>query len=209
MMSFLSRLVLPSAAVVVALSLAGCPEPRPPEVEPAPVDEVEPAAFATVQEVLAAYPEADAAAVVEPIGEGRVRGYVYFQQVDTGLRVTVDLEGLEPGLRGFHVHEHGSCEPGPDGTPGGAAGPHFDPFGRPHGGPHDAPEERHVGDFGNLAVGEDGTVRASFVDRVATLRAETGILGRSVIVHAQEDDLVTQPTGDAGPRIGCGVIVGR
>lgn len=192
--------------------MTGCPEPAAPPVEPVPdlpATERDAFTFATVEEVLAANPEADAAALVEPVGDGEVRGYVLFEEIAGDLQVEVNLTGLEPGLRGFHVHEHGSCEPGDDGTPGGAAGGHFAPLGRPHGSPHDAPEERHAGDFGNLPVADDGTVRVTFADPVAALAGETGVVGRAVIVHAGEDDLASQPSGDAGARVGCGVIAAR
>jgi len=74
----------------------------------------------------------------------------------------------------------------------------------PHGGPTDT--DRHVGDLGNLASDENGVATVDFVDEVLELDGMFTILGRGVVVHAQEDDLESQPVGDAGARIGCGVI---
>jgi superoxide dismutase, Cu-Zn family len=204
---------LPVAIVLIlGIPLTGCPDRQ--ETEPVqPVQDepvhVDPSAFTAVEEVLAAFPEADAAALIHPVGDGAVRGYVIFQEAAGDLQVTANLAGLSPGRRGFHVHEHGSCDTGPEGDPAGAAGGHFAPLGRPHGGPHDPPEERHVGDLGNLVVDRDRTARVTFTDQLATLDGETGIVGRAVVVHAGEDDLVSQPAGDSGPRIGCGIITGR
>jgi superoxide dismutase, Cu-Zn family len=198
--------------LILVIALTGCPDRQETEAVQPVQDEpvhVDPSAFTSVEDVLGAFPEADAAALIQPVGDGTVRGYVIFQEVDGDLQMTANVAGLPPGRRGFHVHEHGSCEPGPDGDPAGAAGGHFAPLGRPHGGPHDPPEERHVGDLGNLVVDQDGTARVTFVDPIVTLEGETGIVGRAVVIHAGEDDLVTQPAGDSGPRIGCGIITGR
>ena len=73
-----------------------------------------------------------------------------------------------------------------------------------HGGP--AADMRHVGDMGNLTVGEDGIGRVDYVDPVMTFAGENSVIGRGVVVHAGEDDLTSQPTGAAGARIACGVI---
>src|SRR5690606_33627677 len=102
------------------------------------------------------------------------------------------------------VHENGSCEPGEDGTPGGAAGDHFAPLGNPHGAPGDS--ARHVGDLGNVEAGADGRAQGTFVDPVVTLDGAHAIVGKAVVVHSGEDDLTSQPSGDSGDRVGCGVI---
>ena len=136
-------------------------------------------------------------------GEGEPVGTVTFTQTEEGVVVEGEIEGLEPGVRGFHVHEYGECEP-PDFM---SAGGHFNPEGHPHGGPEDAPEERHAGDFGNIEVGEDGRASFSFVDSVITLGEGTNdVVGQSLMIHVQRDDLVSQPVGDAGPRAACGII---
>lgn len=204
-------------SITLILGLAACDPPQEPEMEPTEAEDEEvteaeePVAYASVDEVLEAYPEADAAALMQPVGDSRTEGYVLFEQRDEELHVTVRLRGLDPQpeRRGFHVHEHGSCEPGEDGTPAGAAGGHFAPFGHPHGGLEDPPQQRHVGDFGNLTVDSDGTVETSFTDTVASLEGEASIIGQALIVHAEEDDLETQPTGDSGARVSCGIITAR
>jgi superoxide dismutase, Cu-Zn family len=135
---------------------------------------------------------------------GREVGEVTFTAENGGVRVQghLHLEGETPGPRGFHVHEVGECEP-PDFE---SAGGHFDPHGHPHGGRDDPLGERHVGDLGNVEIAEDGSVHIDLVDEVIALDGPDGIVGRALLLHAQEDDLETQPTGDAGDRVACGVI---
>ena len=136
-------------------------------------------------------------------GDDEEMGTVEFTQTEEGVLVEGRLESLEPGPRGFHVHEHGECDP-PDFE---SAGGHFNPTGHPHGSPEDMAGERHAGDFGNIEFDEDGIAEFSFVDEVITLGDGTNdIAGQALIVHYEEDDLESQPTGDAGPRAGCGLI---
>ena len=129
------------------------------------------------------------------------RGTVYFEPVDGGVRIRAEIRGLEPGRHGFHVHEIGDCS-APDAS---SAGGHFNPTGSPHGGPTEA--ERHAGDLGNLEAGPDGVARYDRVDALIALSGPDAILGRGVVVHARADDLTSQPSGAAGPRVACGVIV--
>ncbi len=136
-------------------------------------------------------------------GEGEVMGEVTFTQTRDGVEVEGFLEGLDEGPKGFHVHEYGECEP-PDFM---SAGGHFNPTDAPHGGPHDDHDERHAGDFGNIEFDEEGVAEFNFVDDKVTLgEGETNIVGQSLIVHYEEDDLVSQPVGEAGARAGCGII---
>jgi Cu-Zn family superoxide dismutase len=163
-------------------------------------------------------PPADTEPIVEPVseeyasaqiaslGDSEVNGLVSFESTDSGLQVTYELNGLPPGMHGFHVHENGSCDPGDDGEPGGAAGGHFNPTGAPHGAPAAAADQRHIGDFGNIEAGADGRAAGTFTDAVAMLDGAAGIVGKALVVHGNPDDLATQPTGDAGSRIGCGII---
>jgi Cu-Zn family superoxide dismutase len=125
---------------------------------------------------------------------------VTFSQIDIGVRVIADVTGLEPGQHGFHIHEFGDCSAA-DAT---SAGGHFNPEGIEHGAPTD--EYRHVGDLGNLEADEDGTAHYEFVDDRIAFAGSNSIIGRGVIVHARADDLGTQPTGDAGGRVACGVV---
>lgn len=141
-----------------------------------------------------------AVAVVRPTAGSTAEGTVTFSKVEAGVRVVAEIRGLAQGSHGFHVHEWGDCS-APDGT---SAGAHFNPTAEPHAGPH-APA-RHTGDLGNVEVGADGVGRLDYVDPRAAFDGPHSILGRGVIVHAQADDLQTQPTGNAGGRLGCGVI---
>ena len=117
-----------------------------------------------------------------------------------GIRVIVDMEGLSPGDHGFHVHEYGDCS-APDGT---SAGGHFNPDGQPHGAPTDT--ERHVGDLGNISADGMGMAHLEWTDTFLSFSGPHSIVGRGVIVHAGADDLTSQPTGNAGARVACGVI---
>jgi Cu-Zn family superoxide dismutase len=141
-----------------------------------------------------------AVAVVHPLGENKVKGKVTFTQQDGGVEIVAELSGLTPGEHGFHIHEFGDCSMA-DGT---CAGGHFNPAGAPHGGPDDA--KRHAGDFGNLRADSSGNATYKRVDQHIELGGPHSIIGRSVIVHADPDDLKSQPSGNAGARIGCGVI---
>ena len=116
------------------------------------------------------------------------------------MGVRVALTGFEPGTRhGFHVHETGDCS-APDGT---SAGGHFNPDGHDHGLPEAS--ARHAGDLGNVEADAEGNVDAEMRFTDLHLDGEHGIGGRAVILHANADD-GGQPTGNAGPRIACGVI---
>lgn len=135
--------------------------------------------------------------------EGNEIGEVIFTQLEEGVRVEGTLEGLEEGPRGFHVHENSVCE-APDFE---SAGGHFNPEGHEHGGPDAEPGERHAGDFGNIEFDEDGVAEFSFVDEVITLGdGVNDVGGHALILHFEEDDQESQPTGDAGPRKACGII---
>jgi superoxide dismutase, Cu-Zn family len=142
-----------------------------------------------------------ATAELQPTENNRVKGMVTFTEVEGGVRVQASLRGLEQ-LHGFHIHEFGDCS-APDAS---SAGGHFNPAGSPHGGPDDPPGQRHVGDLGNIAAGPDGSGSYDRIDRVIQLRGPQSIIGKAIVVHAQEDDLQTDPTGNAGDRLACGVI---
>jgi len=138
-------------------------------------------------------------AAVEPTQGNTARGEVRFYKVDGGVRVTATFEGLTPGTHGFHLHEKGDCS-APDGA---SAGAHFNPAGAPHGAPDAASAARHMGDLGNLEAGADGKATYERVDKVLDYGSLKGL---SVLVHASPDDMTSQPAGNAGARIGCGVI---
>ena len=141
-----------------------------------------------------------AIAVLVPTANSKVSGTVTFTKATDGIRMVADISGLTPGKHGFHVHEFGDCS-APDGN---SAGSHFNPTKDPHAG-HDA-EKRHIGDLGNVEADAAGKVHLDLVDKKIKLSGETSIVGRALIVHEKADDLKTQPTGDAGGRVACGVI---
>lgn len=155
-----------------------------------------------VTEIIHAGPETDfAVAVIQPTEGNEARGIVTFTRVDEGVRVHATVSGLQPGQpHGFHVHEYGDCRS----ADALSAGGHYNPTDMPHGGPTDT--ERHMGDLGNLPAADDGVAILEYTDLKLTLSGKHSILGYAVIVHRDRDDLVSQPVGDAGPRIGCGII---
>ncbi len=141
-----------------------------------------------------------AVCVLHPTEGNNVTGTITFTRSGSGVKVVADIQGLTPGKHGFHVHQYGDCS-AEDGT---SAGGHFNPENKNHGGPDDA--ERHVGDLGNIEADSNGTAHLEMEDDVISLDGAHSIIGRGIIVHAGEDDLTSQPTGDAGARVACGVI---
>lgn len=140
-------------------------------------------------------------AVVQPTQGNNTVGTVTFSKTSDGVRVVATITNLPPNsLHGFHIHQYGDCS-AVDAT---SAGGHFNPHDRPHGGPTTA--ERHVGDLGNLASNDLGIAELDYVDETLSFSGIDSILGRGLVVHEQEDDLESQPVGNAGARIGCGVI---
>jgi len=138
-------------------------------------------------------------------GDGAVKGTVEFVQEGEAVEVKGQIHGLAPGEHGFHVHQFG------DNTNGcTSAGAHFNPQGVDHAGPTDA--VRHVGDLGNVTAGEDGIANINISDKVISLMGPDSIIGRTVVVHADVDDLgkggheLSKTTGNAGGRLACGVI---
>jgi len=116
------------------------------------------------------------------------------------VRVEGAFTGLSPGSHGFHIHEKGDCS-APDAT---SAGGHFNPTGMPHAGPADP--NRHVGDFGNLEADASGNAYYSRALSSISLEGDSSIIGKAIVIHAKPDDLKTQPSGNSGDRVGCGVI---
>jgi len=136
-----------------------------------------------------------------PTAGNSVAGVVNFHQQDEQLLVEVVLSGLQPNsVHGFHVHEKGDCS-SPDGT---SAGGHFNPDSMPHGPQQTA---HHAGDMPAVQADAYGNVHANFRLRGVSIgAAPADLVGRSVILHASPDDYKTQPTGNSGARIACGVI---
>lgn len=153
------------------------------------------------------------------VSNSGVTGLVKFQQVDAEtVIIEYEVKGLKPGAHGFHIHEKADFSKGC-----ASAGPHYNPFKTNHGGHADL--DRHVGDLGNIIAGADGIAVGKIHDKLIKLFGEYTVAGRSMMVHADEDDLGrgplqgwpetppppapaqhTKTTGNAGARIGCGEI---
>jgi Cu-Zn family superoxide dismutase len=143
-----------------------------------------------------------AVAELQALGDSGVTGTATFTAEAGKVRVEAEVSGLAPGPHGFHIHEWGDCSA----ADGKSAGAHYNPTGHEHGPPGAGV---HAGDLGNLVADEDGEARVSIVlDQFQLDAGPRGILGRGLIVHADDDDLVSQPAGDAGGRVACGVIRG-
>lgn len=139
---------------------------------------------------------------IEPKSGSKLSGNASLMEVDGGVKVTLSVEGVTPGGdHGAHIHEKGDCS-SPDGK---SAGGHFNPGGHDHALP--ATPKRHLGDLGNLTIGKDGKGSLEITIPGANLKAgdPNSFAGKAVIVHAKKDD-GGQPVGNAGDRIGCGVI---
>ncbi len=142
-----------------------------------------------------------AVALLEPTRGNGATGTVTFQQAGQHVLATAKISGLIPNQEhGFHVHEKGDCSSG-DGM---SAGGHFNPTGKPHG-PQEA--DHHAGDLPSLKADANGNANVSFrLSDVTVGSGAANIVGRGLIVHVAPDDYKTQPTGNSGGRIACGVI---
>ena len=147
----------------------------------------------------------------------KITGKVVFKETKRGLQIKINMSGISPGLHGFHIHQYGDLSEGC-----GSLCSHFNPTNSVHGG-RDSPE-RHLGDLGNIIADKSGNVDMVIYDKFLTITGKYGILGRSVVIHADEDDLglggldefgnvvdekvreESLKTGNAGKRIACGVI---
>ena len=142
-----------------------------------------------------------ATATLSPTAGNTAAGTVTFTQKGDKVTVSAKLTGLTPGGHGFHVHEKGDCS-APDAM---SAGGHFNPTNKPHGSPDAA--DHHAGDMPMLQA--DASGNAALTTDLAGLTIGSGttdIVGKSVIVHKDADDYKTQPTGNSGARVACGVI---
>jgi Cu-Zn family superoxide dismutase len=142
-----------------------------------------------------------ATATLSPTSGSTASGTVKLtQNGDGSVHVWADLTGVPAGVHGFHIHEKGDC-----GDNGNAAGGHYNPASTAHGAPNVDPH--HAGDFGNVTADSQGRVKTDFTTRSVTVSdGSMSAIGHAVILHANPDDLTTQPSGNAGPRIACGVV---
>ena len=203
MTAFRSVLLLGSALALSACKPAETPVAEAPPAAPAPVEA--PVAPAPPADPLAQTQlAASARAALNPVGESGVSGTLAFTVDNGGVRVTGSFTGLKPGAtHAFHIHEFGNCTA----ADASSAGGHFNPAAAAHGN-REGGGEHHAGDIPNQVAGADGV--AAVDQRLEGLQigggGELDIIGRGVIVHADADDYTTQPTGNAGGRIACGVI---
>jgi Cu-Zn family superoxide dismutase len=179
-----TRILVVSALAAALAACASAPPPKP----PAPVPEHR------VQR---------AEAKMAPASASLVSGRLAITAIDGGVRIHGELGGLaKGGTHAIHVHERGDCSA----ADGSAAGGHFNPGGVAHGRAGIAPH--HLGDMDNLHANGEGVAHVDIRLQGVTLGsgAPNDILGRAIIVHANPDDYASQPTGNAGPRVSCGVI---
>jgi len=137
--------------------------------------------------------------------DGRVTGQATLVETSEGVYITVAVKGIPTGWHAFHIHEKGECT-GPDFN---SAGGHFNPYGREHGAR--SVTGQHAGDLPNILIGPDGSAAVMVTAPNVTLKeGEVNSLfkegGTAVVIHAQPDDYKSQPTGEAGARIACGVV---
>jgi Cu-Zn family superoxide dismutase len=143
-----------------------------------------------------------ATAQLQPTKGNKTFGEATFEQVGDKVKVVVFVQGLKPGQEhGLHIHEVGDCSSGDGMSTKG----HFNPHGKSHAA-HTSPE-RHAGDLPSLRANKGGRANVQVELDVITLTpGPANIIGRGLIVHADPDDFKTQPTGNAGARVACGVI---
>jgi superoxide dismutase, Cu-Zn family len=142
-----------------------------------------------------------AVADLAPTTGNTARGTVTFTPKGDRVVVVANVSGLAPGNHGFHIHEKGDCSSG-DGM---SAGGHFNPLGKPHGSP--STMDRHAGDMPMLVADASGNATLTVDLDVMTVGAGAAdVIGKGVIVHKDADDYKTQPTGNSGARVACGVI---
>lgn len=156
----------------------------------------QPGAAAPREERLTAY------ARLEPTEGNSANGLVQFSAGEEMVSIAGTIGGLPPGEHGFHIHERGDCS-APDAS---SAGDHFNPDDNPHGSPRDPADQRHVGDLGNVTADADGDADIAMEHAEMQLEGADSIIGKAVVVHADPDDFESQPSGNAGDRLGCGVI---
>jgi Cu-Zn family superoxide dismutase len=132
-------------------------------------------------------------------------GKAWFTKTAKGVQIAVSISNVTPGPHGIHVHEKGDCSS----LDASSAGGHYNPTHLAHG-PSD-PKRFHAGDLGNIIIGEDGTGVLNLAIPATRFHAKfpdwSQLIGKSIVLHAKTDDLVSQPAGDSGDRIACGIII--
>ncbi len=188
------RLGMTSFLGAIALAACMAAEEHASETPPAPAAEER-----SPEAALA--PAASATATLTGKADSGVTGTVSFSAMAPGVHIEARVEGAPPGVHGFHLHETGDCSA----ADFSSAGAHFNPSAVEHGGPEYA--VHHAGDLGNLEVGADGVGTLSLHSTdLAIAEGPNAVVGRAVVLHENPDDFTTQPTGNAGGRLACGVV---
>lgn len=134
-----------------------------------------------------------------------ISGDLMIQQLEKGVKITGEIEGLKANsVHGFHIHEKADCSA----ADAKSAGGHFNPTTEKHGGPKQS--KSHAGDLGNLKANEKGMIKVNIIDKELVLYPETSklsVFNRSLVLHAKADDFKSQPSGNSGDRLACGIIV--
>ncbi len=144
-----------------------------------------------------------AVAQIQSASGSTLTGEATFEETSNGVKMILKVQNATPGTHAVHLHENGDCS-APDAT---SAGPHWNPMNQAHGNRAEG-SDFHAGDIAKLEVGDDGTGTLEIVAEDWTIGTGTAsdIIGKAVIIHADPDDFVSQPSGNAGAREGCGVI---
>jgi len=211
-----SRLAFAAAAAASIAVLAGCSSvayDRSLDMPRAPSAVVVPAASAPVATAVpAAAPVHEAIARLTD-ASGRPAGTARLKDTAGGVEIVIEAQGLAAGQHGFHIHANGACAPGPDAATGrmvafGAAGGHYDPgMSHNHGRPGEPATAAHAGELPNLQAGADGRASLRYVNaNVTVVAGPMSAMGRTLVVHEKQDDYQTDPAGDSGGRLLCGVI---
>jgi len=201
-----SRYLLSAFSIGLVMMLGACSKKdAAPESAPAPAAATEPAPMPEAPPVAdEAKPEVSAAVVhLAPTEGNSVTGEITLTPADGGVKVAGTVSGLEPNSEhGFHIHEKGDCS-APDGS---SAGGHFNPTSVDHGSMETEPH--HDGDMPNIKADDTGTASVDVIVPGIELGtgSDTDVMGKAIIVHGGPDDYTSQPSGNAGPRLACGVI---
>lgn len=183
----------------LAIACAKSPEPAVPVASaPAVAKESTPAAAMSAPAAVTS-----AKVILASTAGNTATGKLSLSPSDDGVLVSGELSGLVAGSEhGFHIHEKGDCS-APDAS---SAGGHFNPQGTPHGKP--GSESHHAGDMMNIVANAEGRAHVEVVVPNVSLggAAEHNVIGKAIVLHQKADDYVSQPAGDSGPRIACGVI---
>lgn len=186
-------------AIAGTLLLVACSKEQPAGAPREP----EPTTAAPAEKTTPAEPAQEAVAQIAPTQGNTVTGSVALSSSPAGVHITGAIQGLKPDAEfGFHVHEKGDCS-APDGS---SAGGHFNPTQTQHGNPTSA--THHAGDMLNIKSNGEGVAQVDTTVAGTTLHGDptTDIMGKAIVVHEGPDDYTTQPSGNSGKRVACGVI---